>query len=286
MDLLDISEKPADKGGEPENKGIETGGDKTPESKEPAKKETLKAPVAARSSEEDIARKGGWKPAEEWDGDTNAPENFISAELFNERGKWIGKHKQQEQRLKEMESSFDTRLNGLNKIHNIQLETQKSELIRKRDEAIDLADRETANKIQDDIDKLVPAEEPKPAANPDQQFVDDWNSANPWVMGNTPKAAYARSQFSSYNGQGMSVSDALAAAEADINREFPTINPKREAEPLPEGGSPPGKKVSGKKLSMSDLTHEEKKFRQAMPGAWKDDKEFLQAVADSRSTKQ
>lgn len=81
----------------------------------------------------------------------------------------------------------------------------------------------------------------------------------------------------------MSVQGALDAVERDVAREFPEVNQGRAREPASEGGSPPGKKASAKALSMSDLTAEEAKWRTAMPGAWKNDKEFLQAVSDNRS---
>lgn len=275
MEILDISEKADDKKADDPDAESKDVVDEPEKKAEPAEK----AKPAIKSAE-DTAREGGWKPQEEWDGD---PAEWRSAELFNERGIWIGKHKQQEQRLRDIETNFDARLTNVTKLHNVALETQKKALILKRDDAIDLADKETANKIQDDIDKLQPAEEVA-AVIPGKQAVDDWNTANTWISGPTPKAAYARAQFQAYEGQGLGVEQAIASMEADVAREFPAINHKRNDEAIPEKGSPPGHhKPSPTKLSMGDLTSDERKFRQAMPGAWKNDAEFLQAVQDSRS---
>lgn len=239
----------------------------------------------APSSAEDLARAGGWKPESEWEGDDKQkPAQFISAELFNERGVWIERHKTQEKRLNEMESSFNTRMNNANKLHNQQLEVQKSELIRKRDNAIDDADRETANKLQDDIDNIntQSAEVSQTPVGNDQETIANWNTSNPWITGNDPKAAYAKQQFSAYLNQGLDASTAIRQMESDVNRSFPALNTERDRQPTPEGGSKPGGKRGAKKLSMSDITADELKFYRSMPGAWASEKDFLQAVQDTR----
>ena len=246
---------------------------------EPA--EIEKEPVEMSATEEQ-ARKGGWKPETEWEeDDPKRPKEFNSAEVFNANGVWIERHKDQQKRMDDMESSFNTRLDGVNKIHQQQLDVQKSDLIRQRDEAIDGADRETANKIQDDIDNLAtPAVE---AVSSDQTTLDNWNRSNPWIFQSGPKSAYAHSQLAQYERQGMNVAQCLANMEADINREFPAINPNRETQPTPEGGSKPGKKRSAKVLTMSDCTEEERRIYKLMPGTWATEKDYLKAVQDARA---
>lgn len=227
---------------------------------------------------EDVARASGWKPLEEWTGD---PSEWRSAEVFNERGEWIQRHKAQEKRLNEIESSFNQRMENANKLHQKQLEFQRAELIRKRDEAIDLADRSAANGYQSELDKLN-TPEPVSSPAPEQNYVDRWNEANPWIYQNNPKSAYAKQMFGLYQSQGMSAEQALRAMETDVNREFPAINPGRDRQPIPEGGTRPGSKRTGRKLTMADLSSEELKYYRAMPGAWKSEAEYLQAVQDIR----
>lgn len=237
------------------------------------------------SATEETARASGWKPESEWDGeDKNKPPQFISAELFNERGVWIERHKVQQKQIDEMKTTFNTRMDNANKLHNQQLEVQKSELKRKLDVAIDDADRETANKIQGDIDKIneQSVEAAVPASN-EQVALDTWNTANPWVMGNDPKAAYAKQQFQAYQSQNMGISEALSKMESDVNQAFPALNTERDRQPAIEGGTKPGNKRPARKLAMSDLTSEEMKYYRAMPGAWKTEKDYLQAVQDTRS---
>jgi hypothetical protein len=104
-------------------------------------------------------------------------------------------------------------------------------------------------------------------------------------MQSGPKSAYAQSQFNIYTSQGMSVDQALNSVDADIAREFPSVNPDRDNYPAPERGTRPGAKRGAKKLSMGDLTNDELKYYRAMPGAWKNEAEFLQAVQDTRNSK-
>lgn len=227
---------------------------------------------------EDVARTGGWKPKEEWEGD---PAEWRSAEVFNERGEWIQRHKTQQRQIDDMQSTFNTRMDNANKLHQQQVELQKAELIRKRDDAIDLADKGAANGFQDDIDKINSQAVEQPVNN-GQSTLDSWNSDNPWILQNNPKAAYAKQQFGTYQSQGMSAEAALTNMENDVKREFPDLNPAREKHPTSEGGSRPGNKRSARKLSMSDLNSDELKYYRAMPGAWKSEAEYLQAVQDTR----
>lgn len=234
----------------------------------------------AQPSAEDVARQKGWKPLEEFEGHPSA---WRSAEVFNERGDWVKRARQQDQRINQLEENFKTRLENANKLHQHQMELQKAELVRKRDDAIDDADRVTANKYQDDIDKINAQPIESPQANNSQQTLDNWNAENTWILGADPKAAYGKQQFSNYQNQGLSVEQSIAAMESDVSKAFPSLNPGRETHPLPERGTKPGRRSAAKTLTMGDLTAEERKYRSAMPGAWENDKEFLQAVQDSRS---
>lgn len=232
---------------------------------------------------EDIARAGGWKPESEWDeDDAQKPKQFVSAELFNERGIWIERHKAQQKQIDGMQSSFNTRMDNANKLHQQQMEVQRTDLERKRDEAIDLADRETANGYQKDIDKLNQQPAEQGTINNDQTILDEWNTNNAWILGSDPKAAYAKQQYATYCAQGMSPRAAITNMENDVNRSFPVLNLERDKQAISEPGTKPGKKRAGKKLAMSDLTGDELKYYRAMPSAWASEAEYLQAVQDTR----
>ncbi len=184
-----------------------------------------------------------------------------------------------------MEANFNNKMDNVNKLHAQQMEIQNSELIRKRDEAIDNADREVANKYQNDLDTINTQVQPAPVSN-DQSFVDNWNQANPWIHEDSPKASYAKDRFAAYQRQGMSAEQSIQAMQVDLDRQIPAVNPKRETQPIVEGGSKPGSAKRGAaKLSMKDLTSDELKYYRAMPGAWKNEAEYLQAVQDTRAIK-
>ena len=228
---------------------------------------------------EDKAREGGWKPKEDWQGE---PDEWRSAEVFNERGEWIDKHKAQQKRMDDLETTFTSRLDNQRKFMDQQAEAQRNELIRKRDDAIDEADREKANKFQDDIDSLKKTEDPVTNGNDNQAVMDSWNASNPWILGSDPKAAYGKQQFSTYQQQGMTAAQAISKMEADVTQAFPDINSQRHNAPLQEGGTPAGGKAKARSLTMADITSDERKFYHSMPGAWKNDAEFLQTVQDVR----
>ena len=226
---------------------------------------------------EDVARSGGWKPQDEWEGD---PAEWRSAEVFNERGEWIDRHKKQQKQIDEMQSTFNTRLDNQKKLLEQRAEIQKAELIRKRDDAIDLADKGAANGYQDDIDKLNTTTTEQPVNN-GQSTLDNWNNANPWILQNNPKAAYAKQQFGMYQGQGMSADVALSNMENDVKREFPDLNSGRDRQPTSEGGSRPGNKRGAAKPTWESLSDTEKKYYYAV-GGWKDKNAYLQAVQDTK----
>jgi len=228
------------------------------------------------------AMRNGWRPKEEWNGDSD---EWVSAKKFNERGQMIGDIRQLKRRLDSQEESFGNRLDHHKKLQEAQMKVAISDLESRRDEAIDLADREKANSIQSQIDDTrAQAVEPAPApAQNGQTVLDEWNANNSWVNENTPKAAFAKMMFVQHS-QNKSVEDAITATEADITKEYPDVNPRREqASTVESGRSKPGARVSSK-LNWSQLTADEVKWFNVMPGTWTKE-EFLQTVQDERSAK-
>ncbi|MBL4574431.1 MAG: hypothetical protein JKY86_15360 [Gammaproteobacteria bacterium] len=233
------------------------------------------------SPAEETARKSGWRPEDEWaKDDAKRPQEFTSPEIFNDRKGWVKKYRDQNKKMAEMEASFNTRLDNSNKLHEANLEMQKKELVAKRDAAIDLADRETANRIQNDIDSI---NAPAPQQN-QQATLDSWNQSNTWIYQNGPKSAYAKAQLNQYIDSGLDVSTALSNMDADIAREFPDVNQARSNQPSVEGGSRPGGKRPSRAITMTDLTNEERAIYKNMPDTWKTEADFLKAVQDSRGS--
>ena len=225
------------------------------------------------SASEKKARSNGWFPKDDWKDD---PDDWVSHKKFNERGEMIGSIKQLKKQRDDDRRQFNSRLDNVNKMHEVML----TELESKRDNAIDMADRQEANKIQDQIDNMRATQAPEPQQTDD--FLNTWNQNNHWITSGTPKAIYAGTMFNKYSSSGMSNEDAVAAMEADVSREFSSQNAQRDRAPAQERNqSTPGKKHV-QKLTMNDLTAKERNLHNQMSDAWKDDAEFLQAVSDSR----
>ena len=223
------------------------------------------------------ATKDGWRPKTEWSGD---PDDWVSAKKFNERGEMMGAIKNGRRKIDDMQKEFDDRLAQNNKLHEIQRKTLIADLESKRDNAIDMADRTTANAAQNQINELnnVKIESAKPAAPEGQSLLDDFNANNPWIFEESPKASYAKDQFGKYSRSG-NIAEAIARTKADIAREFPDINPNRSAPNTTESrASRPGRKQEVK-LTWNQLTSDEKKFYDA--GDWSQT-EYLKVVSDAR----
>lgn len=226
------------------------------------------------------ARKDGWLPKDEYQGD---PAKWRGAEAFNLNGKWIKRLNANDRKLAEVESKFDARLDNANKLHKHQMDVQKKDLVRQRDDAIDQGDRKTANAIQDDIDEINKQPDiidVKTEGTPEAgDLIDNWNKSNTWINGQTAKAGYAKNQFTYHQSLGLDEAASLIAMENDIRNEFPDKNTNRSGQPSSEGGAPPGVTKS-KNIGWGDLTTEEASLYQ--PDVWTK-KEYLQAVKDVRN---
>ena len=226
----------------------------------------------------------GWTDREAWEESGGDPEDWVSCKKFNERGDMIGSIRALEKRLGAQEKDFGSRLDGQKKLHDAQMKVTLANLEKERDAAIDLADREAANTIQGQIDEVKSQATETPAPASDQDALDSWNKDNPWIFGDTPKAAYAMMRFNTHTSGGKSPSEAIEAMQSELDREFPAKNERRETAPHVETNrSKPGGKAAVK-LSWSQLTADEAKWFNVMPNAWKSKDDFLQAVIDERKS--
>lgn len=226
---------------------------------------------------------------DEWVAKGNDAADYKTPEQFDEAGKWIKITKKMQRDMDEMKHSMELRhedqIKGLNQLHSAQLQTQVQQLTVKRDAAIDDLDKEGAQAAQTEIDQAY-ANHPAPVQQPAQQQptkdvdITAWERDNPWIMEQSEKTAFANARLNTYLGSGYSMTDALKSLDGDISRTYPATNPNREAPASTEAGRGPGQKPTAKALTMGDLTAEESK--QYVPSMWKDEKQFLDAVVNSR----
>lgn len=244
--------------------------------------EAVVEPVATYAErQEATARKGGWKPEEEWVAGGGDIDKWTSAEGFNIRGEFIGEIKNKNEQI----AGFNKRLDNVNALHDAQLEVQRTELEGKKTAAIEAADPQAVAAIDKQLDAIAA---PAPQAAPVAPELDAWNTANPWILEDGAKSAYAKSLYGQGVAQGLPISHILAHVNQAIDKEFPSK--PANTQPAAEGGSKPsGRQAPSKTITMSDVTPADLKARAAMANVWPDtpegDKAFLKAVSDSRKEK-
>ena len=264
---------------------IDEPADKGKTDDKPAEKQSAAADERTyEEKQEDKARSGGWKPLEEWEGDED---DWVDSRDFNSRQGLIGEMRG----LKRKVDGYDQRIDNLNQVHAGQMEAQRKDLVAQRDKAILEGGQrglEVAKNKQYQIDTMAQQANfvPPQAADPVQS---EWEGRNAWINEDSPKGAYGREMWAKLGQQGhTSAATAIPALEAAVAKQFPAGARSKPTQSEAETGSKPtGFKRQAQKLTMADVTTDERKMLDAMPGAWanKTEAEILQAVKDSRGAK-
>jgi len=213
----------------------------------------------------------GYMSKEAWIEAGRDPEDWVSPEVFKERGERI-----------KMKADFENRLKNVNLFHQKQMDILRADLNARRDEAIDTADKAAVKRYDkelkelDDIEQLNKVE---PDAPQKPQAVLDWEARNPWSLNaRDEKLPTAQRVYQAAIADGESVEDALKLVDTVIAAKF--IDTKKKVSQIAEGSRPSSGKPDASKPSMATLTSEEKKIWEAGIFDSKDD--FLKAVADTR----
>ena len=265
------------------------------------------APIEAAAEETDDtpeysevetkARSEGWRPEAEWEGD---PEEWISASQFNRFGSLIESVKASNTKLRDIETTQEQVLANNNLFHQRQadqLRRELDEVKESRTNNIDLANVDGADKDQARIDQLngeiagvEAAITETPAAKAETHpIIDAWDDKNAWIKEDTPKAAYAKDKFAAYlnDNQGSAtdvnvlVANGILAMEAAIDKAYPAKNPNRDGAPAVARGRNTTRQTTNK-LSMSDLSREEKDMYEEFKDVYKTEAEFLEVVKSTR----
>lgn len=206
---------------------------------------------------EGIAREKGWKPKEEYDGDS---EGWIGAEEFVKRQPLFDKIKVQSKKLKELERTVE----AMAKHYQVNIQQAKekaiSELKEQRKEAIELGDSAAVDQIDHKIDMVKQTPDPelpaKTLAPEIEQFVDEQRD---WFNKDDEMTAFAVSYNEAYlKRHPGSLGDSLKETLKAVKKAFPEkfANQKRTAPPPVEsGGAPTG---GNSKYSIGRLNKEQK----------------------------
>ena len=145
------------------------------------KQEDLTPEQNYEAKQAEQASKDGWKPYDDWVEGGGDPEKWVPASIFNVRGEFIGK-------LKDQDRQFNERLQGVNQLHQAQLEVQREELLAERADAIKSGGQEAVNKVAQIDKQLDTLSQPQPSTVPPE--LQEWNERNSWI-----KQPGARSVF-------------------------------------------------------------------------------------------
>lgn len=245
---------------------------------------------------------GDYMSRDAWEKSGRDPDDYLSKKKFDEQGQIINDIKILHQEKRE----FSAKISALEADTNVRLENQRKlleaqnkmavdNLKRDRQSAIEDADVDKAGQIQDQIDSLSQQDTSPPPPKPPEQgkqftpeelnLVEGFNRENPWVKTDSAKADRMIKQFNVYGNRGMSVQDAITNAKADIDREFPSVNPRRSEAAAVEGGrSKPGKSGKARVHTWNDLTSDEKRSFNLTGGisTWETKEAFVQTAIDCR----
>jgi len=237
--------------------------------------EQQEAPRASREDwqrkQEEKASANGWKDFDDYVADGGDPTQWKTADAYNIYGELVSK-------MIKDRRDFDSRLQNVQKLSEVQVEAMRAELQKRRDDAIENGDKDAVKAVDNQLNKL---NQPAPQQAPVE--LQEWNERNPWIFEDSAKSDRAKSVFTRTLQGGASITEAIRAVDATIAKEFSA--PRKPAH-IPEsekGKGSAGFKSKSDAVTMESLTSEEALAWKHMPQAWDNDpKKFLQSVADMR----
>lgn len=216
----------------------------------------------------------GYMTKEAWVESGKDPKEWVSEEVFKERGERI-------KQTSKLQKDFENQLKNVNLLHQIQLKNQREQLLAKRDDAIDVADKDGVKALDkqiaelDKLESLAKDQEPQPVKPPE---VAKWESDNPWCNDPAdPRLAIANRVYIAAINAGSDPAEALDLVDTAIAKKFST-KPTTQRQSVE--GSRPSVGRGDAVLTMKNVTREERIAWDE--GFFKTEKDFLQAVANSR----
>lgn len=223
--------------------------------------------------QEEKASSSGWKDFDDYIENGGDPDKWKTADAYNIYGELVGKM------LKD-KRDFDARLQNVQKLNDVQVSALKSELQKKRDEAIEDGNKAAVHAFDKQLSELSPQQINRPA-NPRE--VEEWNERNPWITDGSAKSDRAYAVFNRALASGKSAADALHEVDTTIAKEF---SPRPKPGHVPEserGRGSAGFKGKTESATMDSLSQEEALAWKHAPDTWNHDpKQFLKAVNDLR----
>lgn len=233
-------------------------------------------PAVTEEKHEDKPAPRGYMSKEAWVESGKDPDEWVSEEVFKERGERI-------KQTAKLQKEFDNQIKNLNLLHQAQLRKERENLLSRRDDAIDIADKAAVKALDKqikEIDDLEELTQEQAVIQQDKPIeVANWENANPWINNpKDPRTGIAQKAFEAATKSGMDIDDALDLVDAAIAKKFST-KPAAPRQSV-ESSRPSSGKREEAVLTMKNITREERIAWDE--GFFKTEKEFLQAVANSR----
>lgn len=195
------------------------------------------------------ARKMGWKPEDEYDGE---PGKWIPAEEYVARAPIFEKNRKLTRKIKDLESSVSALKQHYERVEELAYNRAVSDLKAQKIKALEEGDHAAVVDIDDKIIELKKPKAPQVTSNPD---FDVWVERNPWYEVDEELKEYADFVGSRYASQnpGALPEQVYRHAESTVRARFPEKfrNPNKSRPAAVEGVSRSSSKSS--KPSWNDL---------------------------------
>lgn len=258
-----------------------------PVNSEPVNSEPAEPEIVEVNADEARARQTGWVSKAEWIEQGKNEDDWISAKRYNSTGDLISQIKG----LQSQVQNFDQRIANNNAIWTAKLENERSELMAKRDQAIEDADKTQVKALDEQIQKVDMASaqiqldsnqvQAQPPAQPDPnvQLENEYFAKLP--RGQQPFAAQVGQQYAQTGLVGQALIDAV---QNEITKEFPQVNMRRNGASKTDTGRT---RASVDSLTLDSLGADDKRALSALKRthpryAKMSDSELLKVVKDSK----
>jgi hypothetical protein len=228
---------------------------------------------------------------DEWIAQGRDPELWVPPEVFKERTQRINetnKLRQENAKLKAEREADARRLTNVAFLQQQQITRMKAELEQRRDDAIDVGDRNAVKALDRQIRDLDTEEslikEPVVQSNIPPE-VQEWNEENAWLTSDHPLKGLANDVFVKAMNEGKTIAGALRVVDRELAKHKDEPAPKKVATKSivdsPSRGSVA--KSDSVSLRFEDCTREEKEmFNEFYKPSGATLKEFLKDVSLAR----
>lgn len=208
------------------------------------------------------ARKLGWKPQDEYEGE---PANWRSAETFMALKPFYERIESQSKQIKRYGEAFKQVAKDVANIRQVEFDRAIKQVKAERKAAFDDGDMDRYHTLEEDLDDLkdqqreavrqaVTSDAYQDNVHPAQEILSTWKSRNTWYESDEDLRDWADARGVKLNAQGMEPEVVLKKLEKEVREKFPTkfSNPNRNRSSAVSEGDSNGSSVKADSLGMSE----------------------------------